>query len=123
MVVVDIYMRLIPCRTRVLETHGLQVIRRKWIVGIEKALVGRRKGWIAAGIARCGTGRYSKLGQAIELLIRITILCPILTKRPKVMVKGAVLLRHEHNMIDRLYVLNSRKYGADSLVRGRGYLA
>src|SRR5205814_6143857 len=52
MVIVDIYMRLVPCRTRVLETHGLQVIRRTWIVGIEQALDGRRQGGIAAGSAR-----------------------------------------------------------------------
>src|SRR6266576_3733783 len=122
-VVVHVNMRLVPGGTGVLQTHCLQVVGRKWVSSVKLAVIGRGKSGIATRIARCKTRGGSKLRETIERLVLIPILGPVLAKRSEVVVKGAVLLRHEDNMVDRLDSLSRVENRANRLVGVQGELA
>jgi hypothetical protein len=49
------------------------------------------------------------LSQAVEGLIRISILQPVLSKRAEVVIERAVFLSHEDDVIDLLKPLNCRR--------------
>src|SRR6266850_1080363 len=99
------------------------MVGRKWVSWIKLAVIRRGKGGIATGIARCKTRRGSKLREPIERLVLVPILGPVLAKRSEVVVKGAVLLRHEDNVVDRLNSLSRVENRANRLVGVQGELA
>src|SRR6266850_2198300 len=99
------------------------MVGRKWVSWIKLAVIRRGKGGIATGIARCKTRGGSKLREPIERLVLVPILGPVLAKRSEVVVKGAVLLRHEDNVVDRLNSLSRVENRANRLVGVQGELA
>ena len=81
-----------------------------WTVGIGLAVGGRREIWIAAAIGRRraierrDARSRIELRQAIEGLVGISVLRPVLAKLPEVVIKRTILLRQKNDVIESFNV-------------------
>src|SRR6185437_8354420 len=104
-VVIPVKMRFVPGRAGVLNAHGMEMKRLNRVAGVKNAIPGGRTGGIASRIGGSGSAKRScagsgiELGQAIEGLVRIAILCPVLAQRAEVAVERAVLLEHDDDVV------------------------